>query len=157
MFSGNLKFTVTIDGEKQLGARLHGRLDRVQDLRPAFEAIVRDWQESRVEVFAGEGEADGQAAWAPLSAKYQRWKERHYPGRFILTRTGALQRSVVFPDVELQAQQLRMVVHVGYGVYHQAKERGKAQYPRRAFASLGAAQKSRWASLLRRHIAGETV
>lgn len=155
MPANSLYFSLEIDGEKQLGATLRGRMDRLSDLTPVFEAIVRDWQESRVEIFAGEGAHDGLPAWEPLSAKYAAWKERHYPGRFILTRTGALQQAVVFPETDLQPQRLELTMPVGYGVYHQAKERGKAQFPRRQFASLGAAQKSRWASAFRRHIAGQ--
>lgn len=45
MPAGRLKFTLHIDGDKELGATLRGRLDR----------IAQDWRESRVEVFAGEG------------------------------------------------------------------------------------------------------
>lgn len=155
MPTGTLHFTLDIDGERQLNAKLHGYLGRCLDLSPAFEDIARDWSESRVEVFAGAGAYDGLDGWPELSKRYARWKEKHYPGRLMLVRTGELIKAVVFPETEITAQSLTMTIDNDYAIYHHSSEPRESNLPRRQIASLGAAQKSRWVRILRKHIAGQ--
>lgn len=158
---GNLKVTLDIDGERQLSRKLHGLLHQVSDLRPAFEAMAADWSTTMQRKFESEGahEAGTDEAgtpnppWEPLSARYAAWKARHYPGMPILQRTGALRQAAVHPQTDVTADSLTLTVDVPYAIYHQARARGKAQFPRRPFASLTARQKSRWIRALRDHIA----
>ena len=44
-------------------------------------------------VFASSGSAGG-SKFAPLSARYAKWKKRNYPGRKILSLTGGLRKSL---------------------------------------------------------------
>ena len=45
--------------------------------------------------FETEGAAHLGRRWQPLSPAYAKWKARHYPGRKILIRTGAMRREMV--------------------------------------------------------------
>lgn len=76
-------------------------------------------------LFATQG-ASGGESWRPLSARYKRWKDRHYPGRKIMARTGKLRRSLGsksdsrhFARAFLQPRAtLKMGTTVRYAAYH---------------------------------------
>lgn len=58
------------------------------DLRPAFRRGVIPYLERTMErEFSG-------GRFVPLSPRYKKWKKRHYPGRPILTLTGAMRASL---------------------------------------------------------------
>ena len=55
---------------------------------------IEDYMEKKEErVFVTEGASSG-TRWQPLSKKYAAWKSRHWPGRRILVKTGALQSTL---------------------------------------------------------------
>ena len=45
--------------------------------------------------FATQGAAGESGLWAPLKEPYRTWKQKHYPGRKILVRTGAMRKAFV--------------------------------------------------------------
>jgi hypothetical protein len=65
---------------------------RMRDWRPAWDLMHREYAAYEEQVFASEGSAHPGGRWKPLSPRYAEWKELHYPGRTILTRTGRLRR-----------------------------------------------------------------
>lgn len=78
--------------------------------------------------FVLEGGGSG-ASWAELSPAYAAWKRRHFPGRGILVREGALKASLAGPDApqaifRTTATALEIGTAVPYGIYHQAPRRG---------------------------------
>lgn len=67
-------------------------LEDISDLKPFYRdyfipAYLRDMQKQ----FQTEGGFVG--GWKELSPEYEEWKERNYPGKLILQRTGKLRRS----------------------------------------------------------------
>lgn len=83
---------------------------RMQDLQPVFdrygEYLVR-------EHIPGQFRRQGYPKrWAPLSTKYERWKERHYPGRPILVLTGRMRAGFRW---EARPRSLRVINRVRAG------------------------------------------
>lgn len=83
----------SIEGEKQISRTLTRIGNQVTNWKPAMEAAVRRLKvEASQTAFATQGASLGEP-WKPLSPEYARWKEKRYPGRGILVRTGKMQRS----------------------------------------------------------------
>lgn len=86
-----LDVTVTLTGDPdRLSTTFRAVGAKLTDWRPAFTAIAAEYKAYEEHVFASEGAAHPKGKWKPLSPRYQHWKELHYPGRTIMTRTGAL-------------------------------------------------------------------
>lgn len=84
-------------------------------LVPVFEASV-DAQ------FSAQGHGPHNGAWAQLSRRYAEWKQRHYPGKGILERSGALRSALTasaspFAEREISADTFkygtRQLVYAG--------------------------------------------
>lgn len=78
--------------------------------------------------FVLEGGGSG-ASWAELSPKYAAWKQRHFPGRGILVREGALKASLAGVEAvgaifRPTATALEIGTSVPYAIYHQAPRPG---------------------------------
>ena len=69
----------------------------VEDFGPAWHAIEGLTRRHHARTFDSVGAATGtrRRPWARLTPKYEAWKARHFPGRPILVRTGALRRAMV--------------------------------------------------------------
>ena len=156
---GDLYFSLDIDGTRELSRRLHGLLNRVTNLEPAFKVMAADWSTTMAAKFDSGGafeagtdaEGNPNPPWQPLSQRYGAWKARHYPGRGLLIRTGALRAAAVSPETDIQALSLRLEVDNAWALYHQST-RPRTILPRRPFASLTAKQKGRWIKAIRDHI-----
>ncbi len=153
--SGTFHISFDIDGDRELSRKLHGMLGAVSDWSPAFAKVAADWSDTMDRKFAAEGNLETgseQAGWAPLSPKYAAWKAKHYPGKGILQRTGALREAAVNPETTISPKRLRMVVNNPYGIYHQSSRPRSSNLPRRAWASFTAKQKARWVKAFRDQI-----
>lgn len=110
---------------------------RFLDLRHAsvrdFSEPLRLWGVYLTEVYApGQINAGGAPVkFAPLSPRYRRWKELHYPGRPILVRTGAMQRGYTFRNT---ATRLHVDNRMAYWIFHQT---GTRKMPARKVFQLG--------------------
>lgn len=157
--TGFVKFSIDIAGQRQFSRRLDGLLANLDDLTPVWDQLEADWTETMKAKFAGEGEVAGEAEtekWAPLSTRYAKWKARKFPGTKILHRTGALEAAATNPTVEKTAHSLTLTVAgVPYAIYHQSHEPRESNLPRRDFASLTAAQKTRIYGYFRGHLWAE--
>ena len=154
--TGDLHFTLDIDGERQLSRKLHGYLGRVGNWAPFFEEVKADWIQTQRQIFAAQGAFEGQARWAPLSERYRARKARKYgQADSILIASGAMYHAVIEPVTEITDQQMTLTVDSPYAVYHQSARERKSKLPRRAFASLTGRQKTRMMDALHRHIFAE--
>lgn len=73
---------------KEVFARSLSRFaSAVQDWRPAFEQIWQNYTKITRRNFQRQGYP---VSFAPLSPAYRAWKEKHFPGKPILQRSGAL-------------------------------------------------------------------
>lgn len=104
-------------GIKGINRELTRISDAAKDMRPAWEHVIAIWVKGNERTFV-RGQTGG---WDPLSPGYAAWKARHYPGRPILVRTGALYASLTTKLDVLQVGPTRMVAGSSstYGRYHQ--------------------------------------
>ena len=115
-----LELNLSVEGEKSLRAVLQVRIDKIKDLRPAWE-LIRDDFAARERRWL---DSEGERTFAKLSDAYGRWKARNYPGRPILRLTGLLRRSLTQPgDPEFLYVPERLRVTLGttvpYARWHQ--------------------------------------
>ncbi|HEY3283071.1 MAG TPA: phage virion morphogenesis protein [Armatimonadota bacterium] len=147
--AGDVRLSIEVEGEKQLTARVKGVIDRTKDLRPVFDELEADFREHMGEVFGSEGAAQKGGKWQALSPRYAAWKARHYPGRPILERTGALKDSLTTGlTVEKGPGEMTLSSAVRYGIYHQSRRPRKSNLPRRPIINLPQSVTTRWRAML---------
>ncbi len=108
--------------------------DAVEDYRPIWPVIADDFYALETAQFASEGD-EGGIAWPALSPAYQEAKERRYPGKPILQRTGELEKSLTSATdanaVHIaERKALTLGTRVPYAIYHQST-RPRRRLPRR--------------------------
>lgn len=145
--------TLRANGSQQLKRTLVRWTEAITDLRPAYEEIADRFASMELLLFATEG-ASGGAPWAPLSPGYRTWKERNYPGRPILVRTGDLRRDLTrrpFGIEVITTDTLRVGAKVPYARYHQT---GTPRMPRRPPVNLTEAQRQELVKIVQAYILG---
>lgn len=88
---------------------------------PYVLTVLEDFSKRQ---FRGHGLGPNRGKWAPLTDAYARWKAKHYPGKPILERTGALKESLTNAgDVNALREERPTGISYGsriqYGHYHQ--------------------------------------
>lgn len=147
-----MQITVTESGIERtvVGFR---RLEGVaKDLRPVWPEIQRYYHDTEMMQFASEGGQGKAGRWKPLSERYGKWKQAHYPGKPILELTGRLWKSLTGgPGAETQMAPLRYVEEstVPYAIYH---ARGTEKMPSRPPVSLTAQQQREIGAIVGRHV-----
>ena len=152
MATNGFKLRLEIDGQTEFARTLHGAMANADDLAPLFDAIAAEVRGSIAARFAGEGAADGQPAWAALSADYAAWKAKRYPNQPILQRTGKLLAAASNPTATTTATSLTMTIESDYAVYRESRRPRGGRLPRRAFMALSGKQRARITRLLRDHL-----
>jgi len=145
------RLTFDFYGDQQIDRTLTTLANHAQDARPAWRAMSRRFTTNNVRQFASEG-AYASGGWAPLSPRYKAWKDRHYPGRKILARTGRLRRSLTrrpFGVEEIEPKYMRLGTDVPYAKYHQ---RGTEKMPRRRPVELPESERREWVKIMQRFI-----
>lgn len=122
-----LRFTIDVAGERQLDRGISRFEEGISDYRPVWDLIYDDFLAEVKAQFESEG-AHGGGRWAPLSERYARWKQKHYPGKPILERTGDLKKSLTergAPGAVFRSEPraLTMGTDVPYAIYHQTGTR----------------------------------
>jgi hypothetical protein len=112
-------FVIRLTGDEEYDRKLQRLQLFLQDLRsfwPLLVPVFIGWTGAQ---FGSEGGWGGQQ-WAPLSPAYALWKARHYPGRSILIRQGALRRAASEPRREATPRTLTLWIDDEKAGYHQA-------------------------------------
>lgn len=82
-------------GMQSLRAALERAGDNVRHLgQYVFPRLIPVLEKAVRRQFQAEGGGPFAGPWAPLTEKYRAWKERHYPGRPILVRTGDMREAL---------------------------------------------------------------
>lgn len=81
-------FRVDVMGERQVSTSLLDLEDGMRDLSEPLRVVGDSIVDGVREQFATEGARGLGRRWQPLSDSYREWKQRNYPGRKILVRTG---------------------------------------------------------------------
>lgn len=93
--------TFKFEVENAAGVRFAfaGLAANIQDWRKniwtqVVEGAMKPWLRKQ---FESEGHGE-YGKWAPLTPRYARWKAKHYPGKKILERTGAMKGDLLSPE-----------------------------------------------------------
>jgi len=132
----SVQLRVLIDGEAQFSRRAHGLLRTVTNWRPFLEWFKAEYVDLLRRRMDAEGAVDGESKWQPLDEKYAAWKERHFPGKPILQRTGAMYQAITDPDVELSDTRLAITIDNDYAIYHHSNLPRGSNLARRVIADL---------------------
>jgi hypothetical protein len=125
---------------------------RMQDMEPVFDLFGRYIVEQHIpRQFAAHGTP---ARWAPLSPEYAAWKARHFPGRPILVRSGAMRAGFTW---EAHPRSLRIINRVTAGqrsrtprwVFHQE---GTDHMPARPMVQISTADRTRLRQFAAQHL-----
>jgi len=125
----------------------------VTDWRPAFEDIYTNFTNIQKGGFRRQGHHGSK--WADLSPRYKRWKEMHYPGRPILTRTGRMRDSMTGRNQAASQDTVKRVEKLAaeFGTqvpYAYAHQHGypPGNLPARPMVDLNEDQRRKWAKLI---------
>jgi len=89
---------VTVKGVGSVIKLLQNTRDKVRDLTPVFEDIVKDFAKYEMQVFAREGAVRGWVRWTPLNPVYAAAKRAAGFRSKILVREGHLKGSLTNPS-----------------------------------------------------------
>lgn len=114
------------------------------DLRPTLNTIGTSYRKEVKMIFEKKQSRGEVMKWAPLSDNpegkgYATWKARHYPGKPILVRTGALKKSMITKGAEgnitaIGKTQAIFGTSIPYGIYHDSDKPRRSKLPRRNFS-----------------------
>lgn len=116
------------------------------DLRPTLNVVGIGYRKE-VEMIFGRQQPRGEGIrWPQLSEKYAEWKEKNYPGRPLLVRTGSLKKSMTVQGAggNITAIGKNGAVFgssVSYGIYH---DQGGSRIPQRNFSEPSEKRRLIW-------------
>lgn len=141
----------------QLGSAL-ARLQTLADRLGEVETLSRSFGTLALPIVAAAlernfDEEGRPRRWPPLSPAYARWKERHFPGRRILERTGRLRRSI---RAAIEGNAIVLSTDIPYAAAHQfgVPSRG---LPARPFLVLTEDDRQQLISAIANALAAERV
>lgn len=85
----------TVAGEKQISRGFYTYSLAITSLEEPLDRMADELLAAVRLQFATEGVAGLGAKWTPLEASYRAWKEKHWPGRPILVRTGGMKGALL--------------------------------------------------------------
>jgi hypothetical protein len=85
--------TITTIGTERFVRGFNRIGSEVQDFEEPFRIILGDFREVESGIFATEGASEGNP-FPALTKKYAAWKEENFPGRAIMTLTGAFRAAL---------------------------------------------------------------
>jgi len=94
MSDNNLRFSITVDGVRQVDRVFTKLANKIEDLTPVWEDVALEFYEMEKDVFEREGNSEDLSGWPELTKKYYEWKMKRFPGSKILQLTGALKESL---------------------------------------------------------------
>lgn len=126
-------FTIEMPGQPAVVRSLQRFAEEISDWTNFWSKYFRDaWYRSVENAYKTQGGSTG-PRWAELSAAYKLWKDKHFPGRPVGIRTGALHDSLTShnaPGSVYDAGPTSLVIGttVTYGMFMQlgTKSRGRA-------------------------------
>lgn len=141
------RISFTFEGDDQVDRTLERFELGATDASPAFDEIGDSLARAERRQFHSEG-AYGSGGWAPLSSRYAAWKERHYPGKPILERSGELLDSLTQRPFGIDVVDAHVAVFgsgLEYGPYHQS---GAGNLPVRKPIDIPESLRRRWVKIV---------
>jgi phage gpG-like protein len=126
-----IQFSIGMTGLDETMQRLGRLSSHLADYTPVWPGVIASIGRMEERAFAAGGGTTAHGRWAALEPGYKRWKDRHYPGRPILTLTGDMRRSLTrrgamghFEDIG--RMRLEVGTTIPYARFHQ--ERGHRKW-----------------------------
>ena len=120
---------IEIQGTEQLSKAFTELSRRIGDLTPVWPRVAQIFYERERQLFDSQGEGN----WVQLSARYGRWKQKHFPGYPLLQRTTEMavsltNRSSPFSVLDMRPKNFAVGTSVPYAQFHQT---GTSRMPAR--------------------------
>jgi len=127
------RFRMSAAGGEEMDFGLARFTDGISDWRPIWPVFADTFYAYLRGQFRSVGSEGLGKPWTALSANYAAWKAKHFPGKTILERTGALVASLTSRTApgavyQAQAKSLSLGTSIPYGLYHQT---GTSRMPQR--------------------------
>lgn len=127
------RMRMVVAGQVEMDRGLARFTDGIADWRPIWNVFGDTFYAYLSGQFQSEGAEGLGTPWKPLSAQYAAWKAKHFPGKPILQRTGALMASLTGPKAAGSVfapmpKSLTIGSTVPYALYHQL---GTGRMPQR--------------------------
>lgn len=124
------------------------------DLRPSFKVIGIGYRKEVKAIFEKKQPRDAALRWRPLSQPYATIKEKLFPGRPILVRTGALKDSMTNKGAQgnitvIQSHRAVFGSTIFYGAFH---DDGTERMPRRNFSEPSERRAAIWKGQIEREL-----
>ena len=152
-----MDIAINIRGIGKVSKILSRLTARVRDLKPAWRQIVDNFHELERQQFDTEGSRV--KAWKPLTQKYTEWKQKNYPGRKILVRTGALKNSLTMRTsdsiIKMHSNSLKIGTRTKYAIYHEKGNR-KRNLSIRRLINPKRSDITEWLLIIRNYILEKT-
>lgn len=148
-----MRFTMVFYGEAQIDRTMLNVEEAVKDATPVWNEIADRYVAAEKRQFATQG-GSSSGGWPELSPTYAAWKAKHYPGKKILVRTGALKASLTqrpFGVEHITPDSMVIGSDVSYGRFHQLG----LGVPVRRPVEFTENQRRIWIQLIQKHIKGE--
>ena len=146
--------TIAIEtvGEERFIRGFNRYVADMEDFSEVFEVLGKDFWKLEEKIFDAEGTPD---AFAPLSPRYKKWKDEHFPGRRIMELRGRLRGALTGTH---QAASQDTIKKIGkkaaeYGAkvpYIHRHQMGTGGMPARKVVQLTEQDKTRWARIIQR-------
>ena len=141
---------VRMTGDKELVAGFRRAFNQVQDFRPVFLEILKDFRKTVDKTFR----RGGSPKWAPLNPQYAAWKKKRYPGKGILELKGQLRASLTgttaYSDVDIEKKNASFETKDPVAHLHQDGTRRKL--PKREFVKITAHLRRKWTEMMVDHV-----
>lgn len=124
------------------------------DLRPTMNIIGIGYRKEVGAIFNKQQPRGEGQRWPQLSDRYRAWKERRYPGKGILERTGALKKSMIEQGAPGNISIIGKAsgtfgTTINYGIYH---DKGGKRIPIRNFSEPSDRRRQIWLDQIEKDI-----
>ena len=143
-----MNFDIKISPESQKKLEALARAGKV-DLRPTLRVIGTGYRKEVGMIFDKQQPRGAGLRWQALSEDYAEWKERNYPGRPLLVRTGALKESMTVEGATGNITTIGKTgavfgSNIAYGIYHDSDGSRTGKLPRRNFSEPSERRRMIW-------------
>lgn len=151
---GHLGLTFDIQGNEELLRVMSTMLDRVHDLKPAWQKIRLDFYRREKALFDAEGAVEGYARWAPISEEWAEYKaKKGWSSRILVQKTNMMRSLISNTDESvLRMDPMEMEIGTGtrYAHYHHPKpgQESKRGLARRPMIRVTKSQRTYWKSVI---------
>lgn len=142
------KLSIKLTNESKITIKRLARAGKF-DLRPSFKVIGIGYRKEVKAIFERQQPRLRSLKWPSLSEAYARQKEREFPGRPILVKTGDLKNSMTKQGAKgnitiIGKTEAIFGTTIPYGIYHDSNRARFGKLPRRNFSEPSERREAIW-------------